>query len=255
MMIRWGWDRSDEWEAMSGLNPEFKLAELELPEKALARIERVREKMIPESEELQSHRDRAEQGGIVEIDEDELTINFLDRTEMYHLEHTLTGTMVGAMGSHPFRPKEYRLLWLIDGRTIETVRFGRTESYIIYADGMEVGSIDIKNTQKSVFLFRIPIEWVIKIGDTDIIQMCLVRIPKLQIHLEFLNKHPSQASSQELFLPLYQPPIIPPKTSPDTMWFLPRNENDQPLTDTLEDRLALMAFALLMRDAFCGVDR
>ncbi len=246
---------------MSGLNPEFQLAELDLPKKILTRIERLREKMIPEPEELQDYRNRAEQEGIVEIDEDELAIDMSEQTEVYRLEHAPTGTMLGAMGLHPFRPKEYRLLWLIDGRTIETVQVGRTESYIIYANGFEIGSFDILRSKKFFFLFTFPCEWSIRIGDIDAIRMRLDQKSGIRIHLDFPNNESvptwvgqtRQASSWNQLLRLFQRTQILKSSSPNTMWFLPRGEHGQKLGDTLEECVALMTFALLLRNTLIEI--
>ncbi len=253
---------------MSGLKPEFKLAELDLPKKVLARIERVRETTLPQANELHELRERAEQEDVFDFADDDLTINLdgkeKDELTPYRLEHELTATTLGAIGFNILRQKEYRLLWLIDGRTIETVRFGKTESYIIYADGLEIGNIDIKKTRKAFFIFNLPIEWVIRIGDADIIGMHLISMPAVtQIHLEFLNKRPpltwigtlKQPSIRDELSHALRSGSSGPETRSDVVWFLPRDDQGQPFADTLDEQIALMSFSLLLRNAFTDISQ
>lgn len=246
---------------MSGLEPEFKLAELDLPKKVLARIERVRKRTIPKPTKLIKLREQAQIEGIVEVDEHELAMKYQGQGGLYTLEHSQTKAVLGMVGFDPLRQKEYRVLWLVDGRTIETVQAGRTESYIIYGDGMEIGSFDVQRHKKFFLAFNLPCEWLIRIGDTDAIRMRLDQKSGIRILLDFPN-NPSgqpwigktkQPSAWDQFFKLLQRIRSRTSSRPNIEWFLPRNALDQPLCDTLEERVALMAFALLMRNALIEI--
>ncbi len=246
---------------MSGLDPEFQLVELDLPEKVLARIERIRNRTMPKPVELAKLREQAELKGVIQVNEHELVMKCQAQAGLYTLEHSQTKAVLGMVGFNSMRQREYRLLWLIDGRTIETVQVGRTESYMIYADGFEIGSFDILRSKKFFFLFTLPCEWSIRIGDIDAIRMRLDQKSGVRIHLDFPNNESvptwvgqaRQASSWDQLLQLFQRTQTRKSSSPNTMWFLPRDEHGQKLGNALEERVALMAFALLLRSALIEI--
>jgi len=246
---------------VSELIPDFNLAVLDLPEKVHARIERVRKDTIPKPKKLQQLYKLAQSNGVIAIEEQGLAIEYQGLAGLYTLEHSETKTVLGMVGFNSLRQKEYRVLWLLDGRTIETVQVGSTDSFIIYADGMEVGSFDILEQKKFFFFFNLACEWSIRIGDIEAIRMRLSHKSGVRIHLDFQNNQSvrtwigetKQASAWDQLLRLLQRARFRKSSRPNTMWFLPRDEYDQPLCDTLEERLALMAFALLMRNAFIKI--
>lgn len=224
----------------------------------MARIDRVRKETLPKPKKLKKYREQAEGDGVVEIDENELAIEPEGQSGFFLLEHGPTTHEVGAVGYNSFRPEEYRLLWLIDGRTVETVQIKRTESYIIYADGMEIGSIDESETERFLFLFRLASAWVVRIGGSEIFRMRNTKRPSYRIHLDLPNtdsietwigKTKAPSMDDIVFRILHWARLR--KAAPaNTMWFLPRDKQNEPLADTLEERIALMAFALLLRYAY-----
>ena len=248
---------------MSGLNPEFKLAELDFPEKKMARIDRVRKETLPKPKRLEKYRERAERNGIVEIDENELAIGPEEGSGVFRLEHGPTTHKIGSVGHNLFfRQREYRLLWLIDGRTIEIIRFKPTESYIIYADGIEIGSIDESKSERFFFFFRLPSAWTMRIGETEVCRMDVIKHSSVQIRFNssdnestdaWIGTAKRQSMDAEVLRLLHWARLR--KAAPaNTMWLLPRDKQHEPLADTLKERIGLMALALLLRNAYHSTD-
>lgn len=257
---------------MSAPYPEFALAELDLEPAVLKRIEKVRKAALPKPKKLDKLREQIESltnkltdseaiEGLLALDVQELAFGTGGQPQLYPIEHGPTAQPVGAAGLNPYRANEYRLLWLHDGRTYEVVQTLKNASYTIYADGIDVGGVQAMEQRKMLWFFTITSGWKISVGGADV---CTVRANKrkrMQVAIDFVDGRSlitwigqSKSASGHQMLKLLHSVGLREERPGNSNWFLPRDENDEPIADTLEDRLALMGMSLLMRTAYVQSD-
>jgi hypothetical protein len=244
---------------VSGLNPEFQLAELEMPRKQMVHIDQVRRNTLPKPKKLDKLRMHADRKGVLELDEHELALAFDGASRTFKLEHGPTTVVVGAVG---FDSDWYKLLWLIDGRTIEIVKPFDSEGSTIYADGIAIGGIEVLAFRKALIFFKEPCEWSISIGDDEILRVLKFRKPKNTVRLDYSNNR-----SIETWIGILKPPPLDDyffrlfsklrfekKAPTNARWFLPRNDSDASIAQTFEERIATMIFAILFREPRANLD-
>tara|TARA_R110002072_G_scaffold42064_16_gene118321 strand:- start:15617 stop:16393 length:777 start_codon:yes stop_codon:yes gene_type:complete len=252
---------------MNTTDPEFALAELDLEPSRLKRIARIRKATLPKPKKLEKIREQIEGRlnkltdpiaveGLLNLDVQELAFGTSSSAQLYPVEHGPTAQQVGAAGLHPYRPNEYRLLWLHDGRTFEVVQTQKNAAYTIYADGIDVGSVQAVDQRMMLWVFPITSGWRISIGGEEVCTVRAAKRKRMRVSVEFVDGRslitwigPAKSASGQQMLKLLHSAGLREERPGNSNWFLPRDEHDKPIADTLEDRLALLGMSLLMRTA------
>ncbi len=253
---------------MSAAYPDFALGEPDLEPKVLKRIEKIRKATLPKPKKLDKMREQIDSltnklsddkliEGLLTMDVEDLAFGTGGKAHLFPIEHGPTAQPVGAVGLNPNRPNEYRLLWLHDGRTYEVVQTQKNAAYTIYADGIDVGSVQAVEQRMMLWVFPITSGWRISIGGEEV---CMVRAAKrkwTRVSVDFVDGRSlitwigqSKSASGQQMLKLLHSAGLREERPGNSNWFLPRDRNDQPMADTLELRLALMGMSLLMRTAY-----
>jgi len=237
-------------------NPEFKLAELEplnLKQYQVRLILDARKKAIPKPRKLEKLRDHAECEDVLDIDENELAMAFESHSGLFKLEHGPTTVTLGRVWNE--LGGAYRLLWLLDGRTIEIIHPHFNEKALLYADGTEIGSYEVVDRRRFWFFFKAACVWVIRFGDDEIIRLDQQRRFQTRIRIQLSGRQPVEtwigfakgAPMDDYIFRLLHKVRLRKSVPENTRWFLPRYESGLPIASTFEERIAMTVFAMLRR--------
>lgn len=215
-----------------------------------------RGRALPKPSELDRLRHVAMTRGVGPIEETELALDSGDRFQFW-LEHGPTSTRVGRVRLRVGR-WEYRLLWLLDGRTYELFRAAGQEAWLIFADAQEVGVCQPMGYARTMLVFRFPDAWRIDIGGEQALSYHEVRGRRPSIRIEMNDGRGVTAWSG---MPRYRDlPARLPLMARDLglrrtpvenrLWFLPRDSDDGVLPQTPETLIALVALSMLARRAY-----
>ncbi len=237
-------------------NPEFKLAELaqlNLNQYQVKLIRDARKKAIPKLKNLEKLRDRAERDDLLDIDENELAMAFESHSGLFNLEHGPTAKVCGRVWNEV--GGAYRLLWLIDGRTIEVIHPHFNENALLYADGIEIGSYEVVEKRRFLFVFKAAYAWTISIGYEERIRLDQQKRFQTRIRIRLSGRQPVEtwigfakgAPMDDYINRLLHKMRLRKSVPANTRWFLPRDDSGHPIASTLDERIALTVFAMLKR--------
>lgn len=211
---------------------------------------------LPKPSELNRLRDIATKRGVGPIHETELTLDHGDRHQFW-LEHGPTSTRVGRVRLR-FGRWEYRILWLLDGRTYELFRAAGQEEWLIFADAREVGVCRPTGYARTMLVFRFPDAWRIDIGGEHALSYREVRGRRPSVRIEMndgrevttwsgmprYRDRPAQLPRMARDLGLRRTPVE------NRLWFLPRDSEDAAMPQMPETLIALVAVSMLERRAY-----
>lgn len=240
----------------SSRSPEFKLAELahlNLNQYQVRLIRDARKKVLPKPKKLEKLRDRAEREDLHNLDENELAMAFESHSGLFNLEHGPTAVTLGRVWNE--LGGAYRLLWLIDGRTIEVIHPHFNENALLYADGFEIGSYEVVDRRRFWFFFKAACIWVIRFGDDEIIRLDQQRRFQTRVRIRLSGRQPVEtwigfakgAPMDDYIIRLLHKMRLRKSVPANTRWFLPRDDSGHPIASTFEERIALTVFAMLKR--------
>ncbi|MCA9274502.1 MAG: hypothetical protein KDA29_00595 [Phycisphaerales bacterium] len=237
---------------------EFKLLGMRIFNGLDKHIKATRKWVLPTEAKLMKLRHKAESAGIHQIEYEKLTIELEGLHDSFWLEHGSTGVRVGRVGIDS--RTNYRVLWLIDGRTVEVVYDRKTDNAVLFFNGEFTGLLMAQKHEKFLKVLSVCVSWKILINDTEIFrihfndktmrEMSLIhhRAPDVIARVG----QPSQAGLAD-YLRSISHRLINSTPPTNDRWFLPRSEGELPCRNDSEV-LALMAFALVFRQAYWSVD-
>lgn len=237
---------------------EFKLLSMRIFDGLDKHFKATRNEILPSKSKLMKLRECADSAGIQRIEDDGLTIELEGDNGSFWLEYGSTGVRVGRVGIN--RRINYRLIWLIDGRTMEIVNDRISENAAVFLDGVCIGVIMAQAQIKYLKLLPVRVSWSISIDDTTIFrvrynektmrEMTLIRHRAPDVHAWV--GQPRQANLAK-FLWTNSHRAIKTRPPPNDRWFLPRSSG-QLLHRNNSERLALLAFALQFRQAYWKIN-
>lgn len=233
----------------------FELASEEDYPRVAERIRRVRADVLPSAHKLELMQKRAQRGEISTICEDQLVIESQGENDRYWLEFEQTGVRVGCVGLD--KNADYRLLWLIDGRTLELFMNRREDTGAFYADGKHIGAVRATDYERFLLLFHLPIAWEFSIESVPMINAKITPGNRKTMLVHVQNREACEIPIGEL-----EPPSLnedmsklgalltrKKKATKNQRWLLPR-AHGFPLCSSPDEMLALTAFSLQFRQAY-----